>query len=154
MGNVGARSLVLGHMCCLEISLVLKMGRPPPNVNSMLIQTYKKKMTLLHDGKKKFQHKIPKVWEETLTNDDLQGTQVTNYYYFVKPNNSQLSISQFFVTHEQSYVALYGKLSSSRNVCVYIPIIIGRYSCNLFLSFDFIKLRVENIFLSSTLSMI
>ncbi len=57
---------------------------PPPHVNSMLIQTYKKKMTLLHDGKKKFQHKIPKVWEETLTNDDLQGTQVTNYYYFAK----------------------------------------------------------------------
>jgi hypothetical protein len=50
----------------------------------MFIQTYKKKMTLLHDGKKKFQHKIPKVWEETLTNDDLQGTQVTNYYYFAK----------------------------------------------------------------------
>jgi hypothetical protein len=41
-------------------------------------------MTLLHDRKIKIQHKIPKFWEETLTNDDLQGTQVTNYYYFAK----------------------------------------------------------------------
>jgi hypothetical protein len=42
-----------------------------------------KNVTLLHDAKK-FQQKIPKAWEETLTNDDLQGTQVTNHYYFAK----------------------------------------------------------------------